>query len=210
MAIGARNVRLLIAALAITALGGFVLGSAWPRDQVATSGMPLVVSDLAQRYKSRHFFVPKTFPANRTHERTFEAEYAFCFFQGFVYPIGQWRSSKEDVCDNAVVAANVYRAEHPAETDAIMRGYGYKRITVNGIWTQSFEQSDFVPDHDPKQKWWVNGFRSFATYESSASGLTRSQGGAHVQLVGYLSPDGSYGHLGGWNRQVLVFSMKTT
>lgn len=180
--------------------------------------VPPVVTRLALRYELFHLNLPKSFPRDRnsSHDRTLQQEYAFWFLQGYIYPAGSWsRSTNGGSVDlAAAAAADAYKADHPDEADAIMSAYGYRRVEVEGVWRRASEESTFVPNGQPSEAWWLKGFQEFDPYElhSPFEREVAVDNGPFkrvvaVRIVGYLSPLGSYGHLGASTRQVLVSSM---
>lgn len=170
--------------------------------------IPPAVARKAILFRLTHFFLPKAFPTGRgaLPDRTLEEEYAFWFLQGYRYPRGAWSHPSDDVVRvAAVVAAERYRAEHPNDVDAIMSGYGFRRVNVQGVWSRGVERSEFVPNGQPSGAWWLEGFQEFAP--ADPPNRRPFSADADVRIVGYLSPEGNYGHLGAWKREVLVESI---
>ena len=81
---------------------------------------------------------------------------------------------------------------------------GYTEVDVTGVWTRGFERNQFTSDGPKIEKWWVEWFGdsrlTALTTQEYEQGLTV----ARVRLTGYLSPLGSFGHLGGYQREIVI------
>ena len=68
-----------------------------------------------------------------------------------------------------------------------MKSAGFNWATVNGEWERGFECSLFTPnDSDEYDLWWIKNVCDFPRFV----GIKR------VQIDGWLSPHGAYGHMG--------------
>lgn len=174
----------------------------------APKGIPSEVSRMARLFRLTHFSLPKSFPNGRDGlpARTLEEEYAFWFLQAYRYPKGAWNHPSDEIVRGAaVVAAERYRDVHPNDVDSMMSGYGYRRIDVLGIWSRDTEMSVFIPNGQPNEFWWLEGFQEYDP--SNLAGQRTSQGKVDVHIIGYLSPADTFGHMGAWNREVFVTSV---
>jgi hypothetical protein len=80
-----------------------------------------------------------------------------------------------------------------------MEGFGYTAIEHDGVWTVSFEQSDFRPDNQPAQRWWLSEFGD--TQSDLPKDAKIPDNGVHIRISGYLSPSGQFGHLGHYDHE---------
>lgn len=131
-------------------------------------------------------------------------EYARYFFQGFTHPAGGIYT-KSALIQDAYSHGQTYWRDHPSERTKVFSGYGYIAVEREGVWTQGFEISAFDPSDADGGRWWIT---TFGGRPWSEVGLDRGTGNgqSRVRIVGYLSPKGSYGHLGAYQHEVLVTS----
>jgi hypothetical protein len=116
-------------------------------------------------------------------------------------------------------AGQAYRLRHPDSVAQIMREYGYTPSQASGTWTFGFEAGGFAPDNvqePPHPDWgqscWYLSFVFDAAHASDVSKLIppdqRIGGGTiRIQVKGYLSPRGSFGHFGACPRQFYATSV---
>ncbi|HEY6226303.1 MAG TPA: hypothetical protein VI282_04185 [Verrucomicrobiae bacterium] len=83
---------------------------------------------------------------------------------------------------------------------------GYVRTEASGTWKYGFERSEFVPVDRPKEKWWLKLPSRWWDENKSSPVVKRGieQDGATVRVSGLLSPTGKFGHLGAYNRELVV------
>lgn len=104
-----------------------------------------------------------------------------------------------------------YRRAKPTKIKETMEGFGYTAVEADGTWTDSFEHSDFVPDKQPTQTWWL------AYFGNTRSNLTNNirllaegfHPGVHIRVKGYLSPFGQHGHCGYYPHEILATAIST-
>lgn len=74
--------------------------------------------------------------------------------------------------------------------------------TFKGYFTKGFEISVFAPVGE-RQLWWVTGeVNPLLRAVTSEDGLVG--GTVYTEIIGTLSSPGSYGHLGAYNREIIV------
>ena len=81
---------------------------------------------------------------------------------------------------------------------------GYAEVDVTGIWTRGFEKNQFISDGTNNEKWWVDWFADSRLDALTTQDYEQGFTVARVRLTGYLSPLGSYGHLGGYRREIVI------
>lgn len=167
------------------------------------ANIPQAVQVLAQSYATSH---PVAEPG--WGGRTVQEEYAAWFFSGYVHPNGGIQTKSELMRDSYTRGQSYWR-DHPDERDAILAGYGYLRVDMDGIWSRGYEKSSFVPTDLESQTWWLSSFGGARWEDLLRSGkMERNFGAAQVHITGYVSPDGAFGHLGAYRREVLVTSVR--
>lgn len=150
----------------------------------------------------------KTLPANTERQSENVVRGAFCegFLEGFISP-GSWISepTEHDVHWHGFTAGQNYRRSHEDKLREVMEQFGYTVWEGDGTYEiRGFEMSLF----------WRRGVRIVDDYESDCwwidplvSDLPDVLGGnrmAEIHIVGFLSPEGRYGHLGMCKQQILV------
>jgi len=130
-------------------------------------------------------------------------QYAHWFFQGFTHPSGGI-FTKSSLMRDAYTKGQVYWRDHPSRRDYIFAGYGYLAIEQDGIFSRGFEKSDFQSDGLRVNLWWMTSLGDVAWRDIGVEPLRT--GPSHLHIVGYLSPKGQFGHLGAYEREVLVTS----
>ncbi|WP_429237344.1 hypothetical protein [Janthinobacterium lividum] len=139
------------------------------------------------------------------------AEYAQWFFQGLIHPAGGI-VTQSAVMRDAYTNGQRYWRDHPSERASIMAGYGYLAIERDGVWSRGFEKSVFQPAHIDLNlgadagAWWQDSFGGVAWRDVGLVAPNSLYEQPRVHIVGYLSPKGHYGHLGAYEREVLVIS----
>lgn len=162
------------------------------------SDIPAVVVRLADAYAASRSEAEQFRPG-----RTLTQEYADWFFSGFTHPGGAVYTSSA-IVKQAYGQGQLYWREHASERDEIFAGYGYRRIEANGTWSLAFEKSSFVPLTSGGEKWWLGSFGGVKWSELRPGQTEPDFNEAEVYIVGYVSPKGQYGHLGMYDREVLV------
>lgn len=127
-------------------------------------------------------------------------DYANYFFLGFRHASGGM-SIPSPLLKTAYARGEVFWHEHPAERAQVFAAHGYVPVERTGAWSRGFEREAF--ETGDGEIWWMDT----ATGGSWAdTGLVPAGRRTHVHIVGYLSPKGQYGHMGGYEREVLVTS----
>ena len=124
---------------------------------------------------------------------------------GYVHPSGYWTIPLGDTRRNAFDAGKAYQVSHLEDADTIMSGYGYRRVAVEGNLLEGFEMNAFAPKGKADELWALGDFRDHLSRQTP--NYSGSSGSNSVQIVGYVSPIGEYGHLGALKREVLVESI---
>lgn len=127
------------------------------------------------------------------------------FLIGFTEPnvsIG----SPNDAETSGLEAGHDYRRKHPEKLKEILEGYGYVATEADGFWRAGFEVSDFKPKKNPKETWWITviGEEGAAREGAERVHVERSMDGAQVHIIGFLSPEGYYGHFGVGRREFMA------
>ena len=164
------------------------------------SAVPAVVVQLAESYASAQTNAEKM-PLGRT----LLEEYALHFYQGFTHPHGGILTIS-DIYKTAYTEGQYYWREHPNERNDIFAGYGYVPVEKVGTWSIGFERSSFVPEDQGEEKWSVSSLGDVKWSELTPGQVDPTFTKARVRIIGYLSPIGSYGHLGGYRREILATS----
>ncbi|GGY78741.1 hypothetical protein ACFFTM_11095 [Pseudoduganella plicata] len=137
--------------------------------------------------------------------RSLHEEYATWFFQGMTHPhnrISPGSSLMRDAC----ARGQRWWREHPFERGRMMAQYGYTVVEREGVWSQGFEKSVFASGVAGEAGWWMTTLGGRAWNEVGLTQADRRAPATRVRIVGYLSPKGRYGHIGGYEREVLVTS----
>ena len=116
-------------------------------------------------------------------------------------------------------AGQAYRLAHPDSVAQVMREYGYKEFEGAGTWTVGFEAGGFQPDvvtetssaKSPQNCWYlafIHGPALSAQLEQIVPSEARLRGGIlRVNVRGYLSRPGRFGHFGVCERQLYAVSV---
>lgn len=124
-------------------------------------------------------------------------EFADWFLEGYAHPDGPNRP-RDKYMQTAWTAGDEFRRKAPDRSDEIMRGYGYTRITVEGVWSREGAGARFLPQAHEKENesetWWLASFGDGHWSESQP----------RVRIEGYLSAPGNYGDGGKYARELLA------
>lgn len=130
------------------------------------------------------------------------ADFIWFFLEGFTSSVGA--VSESDAVNKGFEAGQNYRRLNPEKLDRTMAGFGYRAINLQGFWKTDFELSAFVPAAQPSTVWWMK-----FSGDSFPSRSNFSPDECHnIQISGFLSPAGHYGHMGAFTRQVFVEGIK--
>jgi hypothetical protein len=134
------------------------------------------------------------------------AEEDFCnsFFLGFTAPGGSVSGGTE-AGRRGFLAGQQYRRASPQKIEETMEGFGYTETEADGVWKVSFERSGFFPDRQPNQTWWLSYFGD--TQSDIPKHTKIPEKGVPIRVRGYLSPDGRFGHLGGYDHEIFAASI---
>lgn len=160
----------------------------------AVSPQPAEIVDRAETYFASLPEVKR--PQNLTTARFNFVKY---FLDGYAHPHSSLTVFGAEGGNEGVKAGQDYFREHPEKADQLFASYGYHAAEVNGIWTRRFEHSGFKPSgmhHD--ETWWLSAFIASTTDLPKPKSPTD---GIAVCVKGYLSPEGRYGHFGGYRRE---------
>ncbi|MBV7536668.1 hypothetical protein KW842_12910 [Duganella sp. sic0402] len=130
-------------------------------------------------------------------------EYARWFFQGFTHTKGGIYT-RSDLARDAYTKGQLYWRDHPSERDKVFAGYGYSAIEQDGVFSRGFEKSDFKPNDLSTGFWWMTTLGDVAWRDVGIEPPSLSP--IRLHIVGYLSPEGQFGHLGAYKHEVLVTS----
>jgi len=166
----------------------------------AAANIPGVVIRLSDSYAAS-----RPAPEKTLNGRTPREEYALWFFAGFTHPVGGI-STKLDLIRDAYTQGQSYWREHANERDQVFSGYGYEHVETDGVWSRSFENSNFVPIDKQAGKWWITSFGGVRWTELGSDHVDAPFHETQAHIIGYLSPRGSYGHLDMYEREILVTS----
>jgi hypothetical protein len=118
------------------------------------------------------------------------------FFAGFTNPEG-WMEGGTEASRCGFQAGQEYRRANLAKLQETMEGFGYVTCEAEGNWTVRFEHSGFRPRGRPEEQWWV-WLSPVGDIESDIARTAKTtRAGVDVRISGFLSPKGSYGHMGG-------------
>lgn len=131
-------------------------------------------------------------------------EYARGFLQGFLYPEGSLE--RPGIYWAAYAQGQARWREGPEAQERTFAGYGYARVELTGSWLSGFETSFFQPDGHDRGYWlsFLPGVKLDLPWSPGFPARDRRR----VRVVGYLSPEGSYGHLGMYVRELYARSVE--
>ena len=155
------------------------------------------VQSLAEHYITS---LPKSTPPSQLEQA--RNAFKFAFLMGFTNSEGAI-GSDNDAITKGFKAGQTYRHRHPHELAHVMAGFGYKPMTMRGIWHTGPELSVFCPANNPKAYWWL----TILGNSPAAKGHISPEQCTDVQISGFLSPAGQYGHMGGFSREVYADSI---
>lgn len=156
--------------------------------------VPAVVVKLAEAYAKSH-------PAGNGDWSTFEST----FFTGFTQP-NVTIVQPNDAQKRGFEAGKSYRKANPEKVKEILEGYGYEAIEVKGTYRHAFEISEFRSEKNPDERWWVSELQEEGKWVARDD-LGRMGERVQVVVKGYLSPPGSYGHMGSGSRELIAQSI---
>jgi len=156
------------------------------------------VQSLAEHYLA-------SLPKSATPSQLEQARNAFtyAFLMGFTNSDGAV-GGDNDAITKGFTAGQTYRHRHPNELAHIMAGFGYKPITMRGIWHTEPELSVFCPASNPEDNWWL----SILGNSPAAKAHISPKQCTDAEIDGFLSPVGRYGHMGGFAREIYANSIK--
>lgn len=129
-------------------------------------------------------------------------DYANDFFRGFTHP-GDGIATGSAMKQTAYLRGQAYWRDHPSERGKVFAEHGYVAVEREGYWSRGFERNAFEPADGDEDSWWM----TLLDGASRSTTLDRWSARSHVRVVGYVSPKGHYGHLGGYEQEVLVTSV---
>jgi len=125
------------------------------------------------------------------------------FFMGYTSPMSKLMGGNDAVYRRGFQAGQKFWRSHPDKIKETMEAFGYRFTKVNGAWIVGFEWSDFRPRSlFPSKKWWLSNLT--ASDFGRISRLAGTAGGISIHVSGYLSPKGSYGHMGDYAHELFV------
>lgn len=172
-----------------------------------TRPVPPFVLEQAKRYEAAHAVLARYMPGGMSIADLYVEE----FRRGFEAPVptGSEAAEKSDdkgppgseVYADAATAGAAWRRDHPADTDAVMAGFGYRHVSAKGVWKVGYEVNAFTPGDGSGEVWWLDAFGNAAWPHLAAA---KDPSGMGLSVDGYVSPKGRYGHIGGYDREILV------
>jgi len=130
------------------------------------------------------------------------ADFIWSFLQGFTNSEGAVGSSK-DAVSKGFEAGQKYRHKNPEMLAHTMAGFGYTAIDVRGTWQTGPELSGFAPGNQRNPIWWLSILGNSPAAKSDIS----PEHCFYVNITGFLSPAGRYGHMNGFSHEVFVYEM---
>jgi hypothetical protein len=138
----------------------------------------------------------------RENEEEFRRLFSSAFLGGFLSPASQTASASHVSIKLGAEAGRSYRKAFPERTAYVLNAYGYLEIETAGRFFWSPGSWRFKPDHNPRAIWSLN---SFGVAWPKRDG---ERGEMKVQVKGFLSPKGKFGHGGDNAHQLLVTHME--
>lgn len=126
-------------------------------------------------------------------------DFVRCFFMGFTNHTGSM-SGGEVAGLQGFKAGQEFRRANPDKLKETFESFGYVAAEVEGTWTTGFEHSGFKPHRERStEEWWLSGFSD--TVSDLPKGEKIPDEGVGIRIIGFLSPRGSYGHLGSYDHE---------
>ena len=159
---------------------------------------PEVVASAAQ-YLQAH-------AAGKDAKKT-QREFIAGFRAGFKEPFrpDEIEQDSERAFEAGYNAAARYWLRNPERRDEIMAGFGYSKIEAAGLWSLGFEFSQFSSAQGVSC-WLDPMFKSVVDVPRSTDLLQHQT--LKVSVTGYLSPRGTYGHMGHYSCEIRATSVR--
>ena len=155
------------------------------------------------RQRANAFERSQATPERLRPGHTLLEDYAYEFFVGFTHENGGIYTPSA-LARDAYTQGQAYWRDHPSERAQIFAGYGYTAVEREGVWIKGFEISSFEPSDSPGERWWMTSLGNGPWREVGLDAGNTRRGPLRLRIDGYLSPKGSYGHLGMYGHTVLV------
>jgi len=104
----------------------------------------------------------------------------------------------------SILLADCSADEAVSSTDAAAPPTSPKPQTLKGYYVSGFERSEFRPEDDLEQRWWLSGAIKdcpFLDFNQERYSPWRQ---TYLEIQGVLSPLGQYGHLGAYKRKLTI------
>lgn len=139
---------------------------------------------------------------DRANEDALREDFSRGFFDGFTSLMGTIGGGTE-AYQRGFLAGQEYRRDNPARVKETMEEFGYSAAAAEGDWTESFERKLFRPRSQPGQSWW------FCPMGLGRADIPKGMRirAVPIHAVGFISPAGRYGHLGGYDHQFFATSI---
>jgi hypothetical protein len=127
------------------------------------------------------------------------ARFVRAFFLGITIPASSPGSS-DDEYSRGFKTGQEYRRANPDKIKETFESFGNVVTEAEGVWTTGFEHSGFEPrgPNSNHENWWL--WTTPDTVYEPPEGRRFFGRGATVHVTGFLSPKGTYGHLGAYDR----------
>lgn len=171
-----------------------------PAAHVAPASRPAEMPDYLERRAEAAFVARRLQPERRD-------DYISSFKSGYCDAVtspaaSMWeadRDGKPDVAFADGVAAG--KGDSPLPVDnyiALFTAKGYTRQTVTGEYTVEFEKSA-LRISGQSRSWWL----------ARTPYLARPPENGQLTVTGLVSPEGLYGHLGGYSHEILALEIRS-
>jgi hypothetical protein len=138
----------------------------------------------------------------RENEEEFRRLFSSAFLSGFLGPDGWTERASHVSIRLGVEAGRSYRKTFPEQSASILKAYGYVEIETAGRFFWNPRNAGFQPDDYPRVIWSLAGL-GVAWPERDGE-----KGEMKVQVKGFLSPKGGFGHAGDREHELLVTHME--
>ena len=128
-------------------------------------------------------------------------EFLRSFFLGYTRP--GVHLSGSDVSVKGFQAGREYRHAKPEKIEETIEGFGYRTIEAKGLWRVGLEHKELFPHEHPGEVWWLELLEDVQIDLETEIGSSIDKG-ISVCVTGFLSPEGRYGHLGGYRHQLFA------